>query len=100
MARVNKFWGRNSPPPLHDVTHRQIGDIPGCTPAPRDSIYRPQIHEDAQAMNNQRADVYERCFRKWEAGEYPGDGNTSLREMWSEISRTNGPMYGAYGEKL
>lgn len=26
---MNRFWKRNSQP-LHDVTHRAIGDIPGC----------------------------------------------------------------------
>lgn len=30
---MNRFWKRNSQP-LHDVTHRAIGDIPGCTMLP------------------------------------------------------------------
>ena len=35
----NKFWGRNSPAPLHDVTHRAIGDVPGCTMLPANEQY-------------------------------------------------------------
>lgn len=48
----SKYWGfvkrsdqaakevlRNSMPPLHDVTHRAIGDIPGCTLLPPNDRY-------------------------------------------------------------
>lgn len=36
---MNKFWKRNAPEPLHDVTHRAIGDIPGCTMLPPNERY-------------------------------------------------------------
>lgn len=67
-------------------------------PAPRSGIFRPS--DDAAEVNAKRADVWEQCINKYIRGDYPGDGNTSLREMWSEISRTNGTMFGAFGETI
>lgn len=97
MAK-SKYWGivrrtdeqtlRNSPRPLHDVTHREPGDIPGLILAPRDSIFRPDTLDVVQAQLAARTerfvialdtDLYGPSFRGKEFAE---------------------PLFGPYGEKL
>lgn len=107
---VNKYWNygkgrlvhqpsplRNSAEPLHVVTHRAIGDIPGCTPAPREHTFRPSSLEENQAITGARADEWCSHVMKYVNGEY--GGNSGLEDMWSAISRIK-PMFGPHGEKL
>lgn len=89
---------RNSPEPFHTVTHRAIGDIPGCTPAPRSGTYIPVKLEAAKALTMARAEVYSQEVMKYVTGEYGGDHG--YEDMQSGISRRLTPMFGAYGEKL
>lgn len=89
---MNRFWKRNyvlhEGNPLMEITTREIGDIPGCTLAPRDSIYRPQSLAAVQASNSLRADRFAIALDTDQYGpSFRG------REF-------NEPMFGAYGEKL
>jgi hypothetical protein len=85
---MNRFWKRNDPAPFHDVTHRAIGDIPGCTPAPESSTYRPVALHIAQHMNIARANRFAIALDTDQYG--PSFRGSSLAE----------PLYGPYGEKL
>ncbi len=96
----NKYWGykRNGDKPFHDVTHREIGDIPGCTPAPRDGIYKPMDLQAAKRETFMRGKAYAEEVLKYCSGEYGGDHG--YEDMQSAISRRLTPMFGAFGEKL
>lgn len=83
-----RSYPANSEPPFHKVTHRHDKSIPGCTPAPRNGIYRPFDIDEAIADNAARAerfavaldsDQYGPSFRGYEFTE---------------------PLFGAYGERL
>lgn len=108
---MNKFWKRKSVPhvlpleeprrnyvPLHTVTHRPVGNIPGCTPAPRDGTFIAVSAEEAAAITMARAEVWSKEMLKYVAGEYGGDHG--YEDMKSAIDRGLKPMFGAYGEKL
>lgn len=86
----NKFW-RNSEKPFHDVTHRAIGDIPGCTMAPREGIYRPEPIEQVRQKMHWR-------IERFLAANAIGN-NLAKQEFFSGDS-FNEPIFGAYGEKL
>lgn len=87
----NKFWMRNSPQPLHVVTHRAIGDIPGCSLAPRSGTFVAISLEEARAETSARADAYAADVQAYIKGE--------LRK--EQIFRVFGrPIHGAFGEKL
>lgn len=78
-------WGN----PRMPIYTREIGDIPGCTMAPREGIYRPLSQERAQMENDAR-------FARWAA---------SMQEKETRIAhfsgdRYNEPIFGAFGEKL
>jgi hypothetical protein len=88
---------RNSPEPYHKVTHRAIGDIPGCTPAPREHTFRDTSAEEAAGMTTMRAALYAAEIQKYVNGEY--GGNHGLKEMWNAIERIK-PLFGPHGEKL
>lgn len=59
MVKASRYWDyskkkdeaapllRNSPEPFHAVTHRAIGDIPGCIPAVETFIERSssEVHD-------------------------------------------------------
>lgn len=92
----SKYWGRNSQP-LHEVTHRAIGDIPGCTPAPREGTFVNTSHEEAKRITLARAQWWCEAIQKYVDGEY--GGTEGLKEAWSQASRAPA-MFGAYGEKL
>ena len=52
---MSKYWNykSNSQAPLQDVTHRAIGDIPGCTLLPPNERYRGKFpSEEAIAFIN------------------------------------------------
>lgn len=100
MARSN-YWGivkrrdqaakellRNSLPPLHDVTHREPGDIPGLILAPRDSIFRPDTLDVVQAQLAART---ERFIRALDTDQY---GPSFRGKEFAE------PLFGPYGERL
>lgn len=88
---------RNDPEPFHAVTHRDIGDIPGCTLAPREHIFRDTSAEQAAGMTAMRATLYATEIQKYVNGEY--GGNHGLKEMWNAIERIK-PLLGPHGEKL
>lgn len=89
---MNKFWPKNSPGfhlfPHQVITTRERGDIPGCTPAPRSGIYRPQPIETVRRALDARAD---RVIREIDGmPSNPNFRGTSFIE----------PLFGAYGEQL
>ena len=88
---------RNDPEPFHEVTHRAIGDIPGCTLAARETIFRDCSADEAAHATASRADDYAAHVMKYVNGEY--GGNHGLKEMWSAISQIK-PLFGPHGEKL
>lgn len=88
---------RNDPEPFHKVTHRAIGDIPGCTMAPKEHIFRDTSAAQAAGQTMMRASLYAREMQKYVDGEYGGDHG--LEDMWSAISRIP-PLLGPHGEKL
>jgi len=107
-ALVNKPWRyadvtgtphyiRNSPEPLHKVTHRAIGDIPGCTPAPREHTFKSSTLEECQAATAVRAEHWRVTMMKYVNGEYGGD--SGLEDMWKAIQRQPA-LLGPHGEKL
>lgn len=81
----------NSEPPLHKVTHRHDKSIPGCTPAPREGIYRPVTTEEAQAEGAARAAAYEADVQAYIRSELPKEHIFRKFEI---------PVFGAYGERL
>lgn len=94
---VKQWYRRNAPPPAHDVTHRAIGDIPGCTPAPRSGTFVNTTLEEAQAETMARAEVWCRAVQAYCDGDY--GGNDGEKEMWRNAKK--GPeLFGAYGETL
>lgn len=107
-ALVNKPWRysdvtgephyiRNSEEPLHVVTHRAIGDIPGCTLAPREHTFVACTLEEAQVATGKRAEKWRISLLKYVNGEY--GGNSGLEEMWKAIE-TQPALLGPHGEKL
>lgn len=94
----SKYWGfvknndatllRNSPEPLHVVTHREPGDIPGLILAPRDSIFHPDTLDVVQAQLTART---ERFIVALDTDQY---GPSFRGKEFAE------PMSGPYGEKL
>lgn len=95
---MSRYWGlRNSVEPFHRVTHRAIGDIPGCTLAPRSGTFVGISREKAAALTLARADEYASHLAKYVSGEY--GGNSGLDDMWSAVSQMK-PLRGAFGEKL
>jgi hypothetical protein len=102
---MNKFWPKNSPGfhlyPHQVITTRERGDIPGCTPAPREGIYRPTRIENAHYALGLRADKYCAAIQGWIDGN--DFGTTDLGQRWQAMWRASGhtdPIHGAYGEKL
>lgn len=86
-----RSYQANSEPPFHKVTHRHDKSIPGCTPASREGIYRPDSSEKAQTENFVRAAAYANDVQLYINGELPKE----------HIFRSfNVPVYGAYGERL
>lgn len=79
------FVKRNSAP-LHDVTHRQIGDIPGLIEAPRSGTFVNTTPEEARRIAQVRIDAFCKVL---ETG------------VSRDIKNFNShPLFGAYGEKL
>jgi hypothetical protein len=102
---MNKFWPKNSPGfhlyPHQVITTRERGDIPGCTMAPREGIFRPIDSGTAWKENHARADTYCAAVQGWIDGE--DFGTTDMGQRWQAMWRASGhstPTYGAYGEKL
>lgn len=103
MNKASRYWNYKKAPaaiveplgallrnsePFHQVTHRAIGDIPGCTPAPREHIYRPVTIEQARAENALRADRFIKALDDDQFGpSFRGDHMSE-------------PLLGPYGEKL
>lgn len=100
MAK-SKYWGivkrideqtlRNSPRPLHIVTHREPGDIPGLILAPRESIFRPESAAVVEVELSLRAHHYALDVSAYTRGDLPKE------QIFRAFER---PMYGPYGEKL
>lgn len=80
---------------FHDVTHREIGDIPGCTLAPREGIHRSEPLDVIQAK------LHWRIKRFVEANAI---GNLMEKQHFfrgdSFIDNGHEELRGAYGEKL
>lgn len=92
---MNKFWPSNTTfhlgNPKMEIVTRNWGDIPGCTPAPREGIYRPGKYSDAVTECAVRANNYATDVKLYLAGNLGKD----------QIFRAfNAPIYGAYGEKI
>lgn len=93
---TSKFWPKNSPGfhlgnPRMTITTRDRGDIPGCTMALREGVYRPVLQAEA------RNECTRRCT------QYANDVSAYIHEDLpkEQIFRSfNKSMYGAYGEKL
>ena len=79
---------RNSTEPLHKVTHREPGDIPGLILAPRESIFRPDPLDVVQAQLAART---KRFIVALDTDQY---GESFRGKEFSE------PLFGPYGEKL
>lgn len=77
--------------PLHVVTHREVGDIPGLVLAPRSGTFVNTTPAQAQAENDRRADAYARDV------ELYINEKLSKEQIFRSMSI---PVYGAYGEKL
>lgn len=88
---------QNSPEPFHVVTHREIGDIPGCTLAPREHTFRDCSAEEAAGQTLMRAQLYAAEVQKYVSGEYGGDHG--LEDMWGGVAKIK-PLFGPHGEKL
>lgn len=72
--------------PLHEVTHRQIGDIPGCIPAPREGTFVNTTPEEAQRLAGIRVDAFCEVLR------------TGVSRDIKNFNQH--PLFGAYGERL
>ena len=99
MDKPNKYWGhqkartneplaallRNSEP-FHTVTHRAIGDIPGCIPAV--DVFVEHSLEDMKVYTTKRAEQFSNAVQTYIAAEKKigGDGE---KEMWFEGTRIN-----------
>jgi len=79
---IEKFLKRKPAPvcvpkpnyvPFHTVTHRAIGDIPGCLPA--QDVFVSVPIEVMQAETGKRAEEYCALVRSW------NDGNIGHREF-------------------
>ena len=77
---------RNSEQPFHTVTHRAIGDIPGCIPAPRSGTFVNTTPEQARAEAQVRVDAFCKVV---EEGDVVAIKNFNQH-----------PLFGAFGEKL
>lgn len=91
VKHVEQTSLRNSARPLHQVTHREPGDIPGLIPAPRDSIFRPESAAVVEVELSLRAHHYSLDVESYI------NGNLSKEQVFRSFER---PIYGPYGEKL
>jgi len=91
---VSKYYKHHSRYPansdrsFHKVTHRHDMSIPGCTPAPREGIYRPEPIEKVRAELAARA---ERFIHALDTDQY---GSSFRGNEFIE------PLFGPYGNKL
>lgn len=83
--------------PFHDVTHRDIGDIPGITLAAREHTFVASTLAECQKITEKRANAYCEELMKYCRGQY--GGNSGEKDMWSAVSRLP-PIFGPHGEKL
>lgn len=109
MNTTNRYWNykktqtseplapllRNSSEPFHKVTHRAIGDIPGCVSAPREHTFKDRSPEEMRALVVSRADVYSKAVQAYLKGEYGGENG--LVEMWAAIDRAP-PVFDPFGK--
>lgn len=90
----NRFWKHypaNAEPPFHKVTHRHDKSIPGCTPAPREGIYRPEDYDEMKAK------MIGRVSRFLSANAI---GNMMAKQEFFSNDHFREPIFGAFGEKL
>lgn len=91
VSAHSRSYPANSEPPFHKVTHRHDKSIPGCTPAPRDGIYRPVPQDEAQAECGYRAELYNMDVEAYIRSEI------TKEEIFRSFNR---PIFGAFGEKF